>query len=177
MLPTGRSRGRVSSLTLSVNCFVPKPWTPLQYCSFGGLAAPAPGAAGIAAALLALKEKIRYLRRMLSAKANLHLKFDHPEQALQQAAYARADRRIGPVLLAVGAGQSFKLACRQMRIDPWQFAIRPRGRDERMCWEVVDQGIRPGYLWEEYQRALRGRATDPCEPAVCRRCGVCDARP
>lgn len=177
MLPIGRGRGRVSSLTLSINCFVPKPWTPLQYCSFGGLTAPAAGTAGIDAALLALKEKIRYLRRMLSAKANLHLKFDHPEQALQQAAYARADRRIGPVLLAVGAGESFKRACRRLRVDPWQFAIRPRGREERMCWEVVDQGIRPGYLWEEYRKALRGRATDPCEPAVCRRCGVCDARP
>jgi radical SAM superfamily enzyme YgiQ (UPF0313 family) len=177
ILPIGRSRGRVSALTLSVNCFVPKPWTPFQYCSFGGLTAAEGDTATIEEALLALKEKIRYLRRMLSAKANLHLKFDHPEQALQQAAYARADRRIGPALLAVGSGRSFKQACRQNRIDPRQFAVRPRGREERMCWEVIDQGIRPGYLWEEYERALRGRATGPCEPVGCHRCGVCHARP
>ena len=177
ILPIGRGRGRVSTLTLSINRFVPKPWTPFQYCSFGGLAAVEAGTADTAQALLALQEKIRYLRRMLSTKANLRLKVDHPEQALQQAVYARADRRIGPVLLAVGSGRSFKQACKQARLDPRQFAVRPRGRDELLCWEVVDQGIRPGYLWEEYQRALRGRTTGPCEPAICRRCGVCHARP
>jgi Fe-S oxidoreductase len=176
ILPIGRGRGRVSALTLSVNCFIPKPWTPFQYCSFGGLTAAGESAATIAEALLALKGKIKYLRRMLSANANLHLKFDHPEQALQQAAYARADRRIGPVLLNVGNGWSFKQACRQSRIDPRQFAVRPRGREELMCWEVIDQGIRPGYLWEEYERALREQVTGPCEPALCRRCGVCRAR-
>ncbi|WP_310600995.1 radical SAM protein [Desulfobulbus sp.] len=177
ILPIGRNRGRVSVLTLSINCFVPKPWTPFQYCAFGGLTAAEAATATEATALLALKEKIRYLRRMLSAKANLRLKFDHPEQALHQAVYARADRRIGPVLLAIGTGQGFKQACKHNRLDPWQFAIRPRGREERMCWEVIDQGIRPGYLWEEYQRALHGRATGPCEPAICSRCGVCHARP
>jgi len=177
ILPIGRGRGRVSVLTLSINCFVPKPWTPFQYCSFGGLTAAEAATATIDQALLALKEKIRYLRRMLSDKANLRLKFDHPEQALHQSVYARADRRIGPVLLAIGSGQGFKQACKQRRIDPWQFAIRPRGQEERMCWEVIDQGIQPGYLWEEYQRALSGRTTGPCEPAVCSRCGVCHARP
>ena len=175
ILPVGRARGRVSELTLSINCFVPKPWTPFQYAAFGGLAATAAAGTGTAQALLALKEKIRYLRRMLTPKANLRLKFDHPDQALQQAVYARADRRIGPALLAIGGGLGFKQACKRYRIDPWQFAIRPRDREERMCWEVVDHGIRPGYLWEEYQRALHGRPTPPCEPAICRRCGVCHA--
>jgi radical SAM superfamily enzyme YgiQ (UPF0313 family) len=37
ILPIGRQRGRVALLTLSINCFVPKPWTPFQYCAFGGL--------------------------------------------------------------------------------------------------------------------------------------------
>jgi hypothetical protein len=48
---------------------------------------------------------------MLTPKANLRFKFDHPEQALQQAVYARADRRIGPALLDIGSGRySFKQA-------------------------------------------------------------------
>ena len=178
ILPVGRARGRVSELTLSINCFVPKPWTPFQYCSFGGLTAAEATEEGTAQALLALKAKIRYLRRMLSTKANLRLKFDHPEQALQQAVYARADRRIGPALLDIGSGRlSFKQAFKHHRLNPWQFAVRQRSREERMCWEVVDHGIRPGYLWEEYERALQGRLTSACEPAVCRRCGVCHAGP
>lgn len=178
ILPVGRARGRVSELTLSINCFVPKPWTPFQYCSFGGLPAAQATEEGTAKALVALKEKIRYLRTMLTAKANLRLKFDHPEQALQQAVYARADRRIGPALLDIGSGRfSFKQAMQRHRINPWQYAVRPRGQKERMCWEVVDHGIRPGYLWEEYERAQRCGLTGACEPAVCRRCGVCHETP
>jgi hypothetical protein len=153
---------------------VPKPWTPFQYCSFGGLSSTAALEERIEPALAALKEKMHYLRKMLSKTANLHLKFDHPDQALQQAVYSRADRRIGPALLEIGCGRaSFKQALRQQGINPWQYAVRPRHEQERMCWEVVDHSIRPGYLWEEYARALQGRPTRPCEPALCRRCGVC----
>lgn len=178
ILPIGQARGRVTELTLSINCFVPKPWTPFQYCAFGGLTASEAAVENTDQAVLALKEKIRYLRRMLSTKANLRLKFDYPEQALQQAVYARADRRIGPVLLDIGSGRfSFKQALRRHGIRPWQYAIRHRDRDELMCWDVVDHGIRPGYLWEEYERALQGRLTAACQPAVCHRCGVCHATP
>jgi radical SAM superfamily enzyme YgiQ (UPF0313 family) len=178
ILPVGRARGRVSELTLSINCFVPKPWTPFQYCSFGGLTAEQAGEENTAKGLVALKEKIRYLRKMFTGKANLRLKFDHPEQALQQAVYARSDRRIGPALLDIGSGRfSFKQALQRHGINPWQFAVRPRSREERMCWEVIDHSIRPGYLWEEYERALRGTLTRACEPVVCRRCGVCHETP
>ncbi len=178
ILPVGRARGRVSELTLSINCFVPKPWTPFQYCSFGGLTEEQASEESTSKALVALKEKIRYLRKMFTGKANLRLKFDHPEQALQQAVYARADRRIGPALLDIGSGRfSFKQALQRHRINPWQFAVRARSRQERMCWDVIDHSIRPGYLWEEYERALRGTLTRACEPVVCRRCGVCHETP
>ena len=173
ILPIGRARGRVSELSLSINCFVPKPWTPFQYCSFGGLAEPAEGEAGIKQALVALKDKIRYLRGRLGASANLRLKFDHPDQAMQQAVFSRADRRIGPALLAIGMGASFKQAMRGQAPGPWSYAVRPRKPLERFCWEVVDHGIHSAYLRQEYKRAMRGDLTAACDPAVCRCCGVC----
>lgn len=176
ILPIGRQRGRVSELTLSINCFVPKPWTPFQFCSFGGLTAEEAMVERVEPALAALKHKIRFIRQGLAKSANLHLKFDAPEQALQQAVFSRGDRRLGPVLLEIGTGRaSFKQAMRRHGLDPWQYAIRPRGQDEVLCWEVVDHGLRPGYLWQEYGRALAGNLTRPCEPALCRRCGVCGA--
>jgi len=174
ILPIGRERGRVSELTLSINCFVPKPWTPFQFCAFGGLSDADAGKGRVEPALKALKEKVRFLRQGLAHLSNLHLKFDHPEQALQQAVFSRADRRIGPALLEIGLGKSsFKQALRNHRLDPWTYAVRPRSKTETMCWEVLDHGLRPGHLWQEYQRALSGKYTPPCEPAVCRRCGVC----
>ncbi|MDD2464553.1 MAG: radical SAM protein [Desulfobulbus sp.] len=174
ILPIGRERGRVSELALSINCFVPKPWTPFQYCAFGGLEDEQTKEENVESALSGLKKKIRFIRQGLAHLSNLHLKFDHPEQALQQAVFSRADRRIGPALLDIGIGKSsFKQAMRQHNLEPWQYAIRSRTELEPMCWEVLDHGIRAGHLWQEYQRALAGKYTRPCEPAVCRRCGVC----
>lgn len=174
ILPIGQARGRVTELTLSINCFVPKPWTPFQYCAFGGLTAAEAAAESTVSAMTSLKGKVRYLRRKLSSRGNLQLKFDHPEQALQQAVYARADRRIGPALLDIGSGRyTFKQALQRHGLNPWQYAVRPRACDELLCWEVIDHGIDPGYLWKEYERALQGRLTAACQPSFCRRCGVC----
>lgn len=184
ILPIGQARGRVSTLSLSLNCFVPKAWTPFQYCAFGGDAPEgrqdAKPAEQTGLALASLKEKTRLLRRLLKGEANLHFICDSPEQALEQAVYARADRRIAPVLLARGAGKlSFKMAMKRY-IDQgepgfgiWDYALRPRRQDEVFPWDLIDHGFQPGYMWQEYLRARRGLATAACEPERCRRCGVC----
>lgn len=194
ILPLGRARGRLAELTLSLNCFVPKAWTPFQYCAFGGIGGvgsdPPAGRTPVnpeeeaRRILTALRDKIRLLRRLLQGEANLHWSGDNPEQALEQAVYARADRRIAPVLLARGLGQlplrmAMQRYCDQGRagFGVWHYALRPRGRDELFCWDVIDHGFTPGYMWQEYERALRLLATAPCEPRYCRRCGVCHAEP
>jgi radical SAM superfamily enzyme YgiQ (UPF0313 family) len=176
ILPIGRRRGRVSEISLSVNSFVPKPWTPFQYLSFGGLAPE------VAAryrdekkAVLALKEKIKYLRRSLTGVANLRIKADRPERVLQQAVLARGDRRLGPVLLDMAVrGLSMDRALHRHGLGAWEYAVRPRGEEELFPWEVVDHGITRQYLWQEYCRGLAGKKTGPCDTAGCRRCGACD---
>ncbi|MFZ5797363.1 MAG: radical SAM protein [Thermodesulfobacteriota bacterium] len=176
VLAIGRERGRVSALTLSVNSFVPKPWTPFQYLPFGGLdpevAARCPDEKK---AVLALKEKIKYLRKSLAGLANLRIKVDRPERVLQQAVLARGDRRLAPVLLDMAVrGMSMSSALRRHGLDAWQYAVRPRDKGELLPWEVVDHGITGRYLWQEYCRAMAGKKTSPCDTARCRRCGACD---
>lgn len=179
ILPIGQKRGRVSLLTLSVNSFVPKPWTPFQYCSFGGLGArDAAAERSTAKSIMALKQKIKYLRRSLHGVANIRLKTDHPERILQQAVFSRADRRIAPVLLDIGMGRrSFKQAMKVHGVSAYDYAVRPRDGSEIMCWDIVDHGIRPGYLWKEYKKAMDEKMSKPCDTAVCRRCGVCNGPP
>jgi radical SAM superfamily enzyme YgiQ (UPF0313 family) len=176
ILPIGRQRGRVSELTLSVNSFVPKPWTPFQYLPFGGLAPEvAARCPDERKAVLALKEKIKYLRESLAGVANLRIKVDRPERVLPQAVLARGDRRLGPVLLDMAIqGLSMHSALRRRRLGAWEYAIRPRAEDELLPWEVVDHGITGRYLWQEYCRGMAGKRTGPCDTARCRRCGACD---
>ena len=176
ILPLGRERGRVCEIILSVNSFVPKPWTPFQYLSYGGQD-PAAAALDIDCfkAVAGLKKKIKYLKKNLSKVANLHIKVDRPERVLSQAVFSRADRRIAPVLLDIGTGRrSFKQAMKAHELHAWEYAVRPRAADELFCWQVVDHGIADGYLQQELEKAVAGRSTLPCDTAVCRRCGVCN---
>ncbi|WP_417911084.1 radical SAM protein [Candidatus Electronema sp. PJ] len=175
ILPIGRKKGRVCEIVLSVNSFVPKPWTPFQYLSFGGLDADAAGRdQSEKTALLHLSNSIKYLKIALAGIDNVQFKADRPETVLPQAVFARADRRIAPVLLAMGSGKaSLKQAMKAQGLTAWQYAVRPRATDELFCWEVLDQGIKKEYLQRELEKALRAEATAPCETAHCRRCGVC----
>ena len=54
--------------------------------------------------------------------------------------------------------------------------VSERGEDELFPWDVIDHGFLPGYMRQEYGRALRERAAAPCQPPRCRKCGVCHAR-
>jgi hypothetical protein len=126
-------------------------------------------------AVVALKGKIRYLRKGLSGVANLSVKVDRPERVLQQAVLARGDRRLGPVLLDIGVrGLSLKQALKKQGLTAWEYAVRPRSKEEHFCWDVIDHGIRKDYLWQEFLKSMKEKPTIPCNPAQCRSCGVCN---
>jgi radical SAM superfamily enzyme YgiQ (UPF0313 family) len=161
MLLPGRSRGRLANLTLSINPMVPKPWTPLQYHPF--------------VAPLELKKKFDFLRRGLSGVANLKIMGEKPDNSYLQAVLARGDRRLAPALIAYASrGGNWQQIFRGQGITPEQYALRPRGQEELLPWEIIDQGMEKGYLWSEYQKALASRTSPVCEVSRCRRCGICE---
>ena len=163
ILEVGRARGRLSSITLSINSFVPKAWTPLQ---FHGLAP-----------LKELKAKVKFLRKQFAGFNNLKLQFDHPDKAFFQAMLSRGDRRVGEVLLKVSRSKkNWRQVYKANGVDPSFYAMRLRDKSELFPWEIVDHGLKRRYLWEEYQRALQARPSTGCEIASgveCVKCGAC----
>jgi radical SAM superfamily enzyme YgiQ (UPF0313 family) len=160
MTEPGRSRGRLATLTLSINPFVPKPWTPFQYHPFAE-----PGL---------LKKKLTSLRRGLAGVANLKIMGEKPENAFLQATLARGDRRLAPAIVDFARrGGNWQQVFRGQGLDPREYALRLRGQDELLPWEIIDQGLKRDYLWHEYQKGLAARVTPACDVTNCRRCGVC----
>lgn len=157
-LEAGRKRGRLGNLTLSVNPFIPKPFTPLQW------AAMEPAST--------LKKKIQYLRRQVGRMPNTSLICESLKSAELQALLSRGDRRVGRLLPHLADGQSLAAACRQESLAASYYLTRERGEDETFPWDIIDQGVPRTFLWLEYQRALAGELTPPCG-AGCRRCGLC----
>ncbi|MEZ4600176.1 MAG: radical SAM protein [Syntrophotaleaceae bacterium] len=157
-LQEGKKRGRLGQLTLSVNPFIPKPFTPLQW-------------AGMAATGL-LKKRCRMLRSGVARMANTEVIFESLRSAELQALLSRGDRRTGRILPALASGDTLRSACRLHGLEPDFFVTRQRGEEELFPWEVIDNGVTRDYLWREYRRALKGELSPPCSPG-CRRCGVC----
>lgn len=173
--PIGRLRGRLTEITISVNCFAPKPWTPFQYHPFGMSVPPPAGSCGSAREVVAeLKRRQKLLRRRLTSFANVQVQFDKPEDVLFQAVLARGDRRLAPVLAAMAeSGMTWKMAMKQHGLTPEQYAVRAFDDTFFFPWYVIDHGIAEEYLWQEYRRAFAEKLTVACDTAICRRCGVC----
>ena len=160
LLEVGRPKGRLANITLSVNSFVPKPWTPFQYHPF--------------APLTVLKNALQFLRKELAREANVRLTADQPARAYFQAVLARGDRRLGRALGDLLNGQgNWRQGLKARGLDPEFYAARQRASEELFPWEIIDHGIKSEYLWSEYQRALKAKVTPRCEVSRCRRCGVC----
>lgn len=173
--PIGKGRGRLCEIVLSVNSFVPKPWTPFQFHPFG-IAQRLKGKERreSSEALRVLKGRIAHLRQGLQNEANIRMSCDKPEHVLFQAVLARGDRRLGAVLHDMAAQNvSWKQAMKKNCLCPEQFAVRGYGEKETLPWNIIDHGIDQKFLWEEYMNAFAEKTVVPCDTRICKRCGVC----
>ncbi len=160
-LAEGRIRGRIGKITVSLNCFVPKPATPFQWFPMNKKDA--------------LTNKIGYIKKNLRREGNITVIHDLPKWAIIQAMLARGDRRLSALLLSVVRDQgNWSRALRREPLGAGAWPFRMRDRLEIFPWDIVEGGCRRGYLFQEYERAEAGKYTPPCpEDLRCRRCGIC----
>ncbi|MDR3089104.1 MAG: radical SAM protein [Desulfobulbaceae bacterium] len=165
--PLGRARGRVCQLVLSVNCFVPKPWTPFQYHIFGDSPDPKE-------AVAELRRRLRLFRQAVRECANTSFHHDKPENTLWQAVLAKGDRRLAPAILDMAMrGRPWTQALKNHDLTTADFTSQGSRADTPLPWMILDHGLNDEYLRRDYERALAEKTTAPCQPATCRRCGVC----
>ncbi len=155
-----RPAGRIGTITVSTNSFVPKPFTPFQWEPMD--------------AVEVLKKKMRLLEKAVKRIGNLRLIHDLPKWEYFQALLSRGDRRVGRLLrLAHEMGGNWKAAAGELGMDLDFYVTRRRGFDEVLPWDFIDIGVRKEYLRNEYQRAREGKYTPPCRVGACKTCGVC----
>ena len=154
----GRKRGSLGNVILSINPFIPKPFTPLQWAGMEGEKS--------------LKRKIRQLQSAVSRIPNTKMNHESIRAAILQVFLSRGDRRIGKLLPELAAGNNLKQLCRKHGLPLEFYVTRERDKTEIFPWEVIDQGIKRDYLWHEYRLAKQEITTSPCVVG-CRRCGVC----
>ncbi|MCK9420890.1 MAG: TIGR03960 family B12-binding radical SAM protein [Nitrospirae bacterium] len=159
-LTHARPLGRIGRITLSVNSFVPKPFTPFQWEPMETVEN--------------LNKKLRSLEKAVRTIGNMNIIHDLPKWEYIQALLARGDRRIGRLITAAHQnGGDWKKAAKTTAIDTDFYVHRRREFDERLPWDFIDIGVRKEYLINEQQRALVEKFTPPCKVGSCKTCGVC----
>ncbi len=174
--PIGRGRGRLSEITISINCFAPKPWTPFQFHPFG-VSQQLPGGEfrERKEVITELKKRLKYLKNGFKSYKNVQVSHDKPENVLFQALLSRGDRQLGDVLFDMAINSTpWKQAMKKAGLNPHQYAICGYGESDYFPWSIIDHSIKQSYLWSEYQKAFAGKPTKPCNTEKCRLCGVCN---
>ena len=160
LIKESRTRGRIKQIKLSLNCFVPKPFTPFQWFPMENVKT--------------LKEKQKGLKKTLEKEGGVQVNFDVPKWAYVQTLLSLGDRRVGAILnLSHEFGGDWNKAFRHSDLNPDFFVYRPKGLDEILPWDFVDHGLKKTFLIKEYKLSLKAKESDECQVGDCERCGVC----
>jgi radical SAM superfamily enzyme YgiQ (UPF0313 family) len=140
-LRVAKDTARMGEITLSVNPFVPKPWSAFQWCAM--------------AEEELLKERLKKIRRSLQKEPNINVTHGLAKWAYLQALFGRGDRRVLPfVLEGASADTDWRKVFRTTTLNPDFFVHRERRRDELFPWDFIDHGIPKEALYKEYERRL-----------------------
>ena len=168
-VPKPKRGGRGVSVTLSVACFIPKPFTPFQWEA--------------QATLEELREKQEHLKACVTDR-RITYNYHEAKVSRIEAVFARGDRRLSKALLLAAAEDrtfdawdecfSYDAWCdifARAGIDPAFYANRAFGLDEVLPWDMIDCGVTKAFLRRERDNAYAGKTTPSCAEH-CSGCGA-----
>lgn len=164
-----RPKGKGVSVTVSVACFVPKPFTPFEF------------EAQDTKEMLDHKQTV-LLNTLRSKKINV--KYHDSTTSFWEDVLARGDRKTADIIEEVwknggkleSSDQCFQKhrwedACKKVNIDPAFYANRKREYDEIMPWDHIDYGVTKQFLIAENKRAYENAISPNCKEQ-CTGCGA-----
>ncbi|MCR4430070.1 MAG: radical SAM protein [Tepidanaerobacteraceae bacterium] len=153
--------GKSGDLSVSVNPFIPKPWTPFQWFGMESIDA--------------LNKKIHRLQGYLKS-AGIRLNFESPRLSEIQSALSRGDRMTGLLLHEAykhgGKISSYKMAVIDGRNIEY-YAHRHFDLQDALPWHHIDIGLKKEYFINEFKRALKGEIGSTCTGETCETCRIC----
>ena len=137
----GRPRGALGTLTLSVNPFIPKPATPLQWC---GMAPQSE-----------VKAKLRTLRQALRRESSIRLHHGSLKDDYLEAILTRGGRELRAFLLETHRQRgNWPRAAKALDFDAVDWVCQPLSRDVILPWDFLETDRQRQRLHREHDRAM-----------------------
>ncbi len=156
-------------VTISVSCFVPKPFTPFQWEKQDSFEE--------------LMEKQTHLKNAITDK-RIRYTYHDAKVSRIEAVLTRGDRRLAPAIaLAVEEGAIFDAwdeyfdydrwisVFERTGVDPDFYTTRGFGIDEVLPWDIIDVGVTKAFLKREREKAYAEQTTPSCAEH-CSGCGA-----
>ena len=158
-------------ITVSVSCFVPKPFTPFQW--YGQIS------------LEEFMRRQKLLKSLITDKA-ITYNYHDAKLSVLEGAIARGDRRLCKVIETAwrngakfdGWSDLFKFdiwaaAFESCGVDMKYFSERTRNIYEPLAWDHTSPGVNKSFLISELEKSEIGKTTRDCRRTSCTGCGVC----
>jgi radical SAM family uncharacterized protein len=160
-LKSSRSKKHIGEITISLNCFVPKPFTPFQWVAMDEVRW--------------LKKKIQKIKNELKKVPNVRIHSDTPRWAYIQALLSRGDRKVADILsLAHINHGNWAQTLKAVSLNADFYVLRDRDLNENLPWDYIDHGIEKSFLQQEFQRAQQELPSPACRVETCNICGICN---
>jgi len=148
MLKYAKPKGRIGSITASVNALIPKPGTAYQWIPMEDT--------GVT------ERKMKRLRTLTAGIDNVYFNIKSERHSYYQALLSLGDRRVAPAIEAAERnGQNWRAAVAETGIDADFYMFRDRSRDAFLPWDVIDGGMKRSFFEAEFAKALREEWTLP----------------
>lgn len=153
-----REKHKIGQITVSLNCFIPKAWTPFQWCG--------------QEPVKLLKKKIAFIKKNIQKIPNIVLQTDSPRKAFIQGILSRGDQQIASLIESVYRFKGNWNQAIKESIVPVNQIVSQKSINETFPWDFLDMGLKRDYLANEYQNAIEEKISPACYPG-CNRCGIC----
>lgn len=165
-----RARKSEKALRVSVSCstFIPKPFTPFQWCAF--------------AKREDIVEKQRFLSEILKKKG-ISFAYNDYNGSVLEAVLARGGQSVANGLYdAYRDGARFDAWSEHFRYEHYEKAfekngidvasiVGAKGPDDMLPWDFVNIGVTKQYFRNEYNKAMNAETTPSCNKQ-CNGCGL-----
>lgn len=164
-----KPKGKGVNVSISVSCFVPKPFTPFQWEAQDTMEQ--------------LKAKQHLLLESVKSR-KISVRYHDARTSFLEGVFARGDRRLCDVM-----ERAWRKGCRfdswdecfsfekwmeafeECGVDPYFYTSRKRSYDEILPWDHMDYGISNKFFQKEAEKAYKSVTTPHCREK-CNACGA-----
>ena len=148
MLKHAKPRGRIGSITGSVNPLIPKPGTAYQWLPMEDDGS--------------IERKIKRMRSLMAGIDNVYFNIKSERHSFYQALLSLGDRRVASAIEAAERnGGNWRAAVAEAGVDASFYVFRDRSADAVLPWDIIDGGLKDHFFRSEFDKALREEWTLP----------------